>query len=128
MLGFAVPLVLILTKGLMFPSMEFFEKSLSAYYYTDAGLLFTGLLVAIGISLVSFRGYDRGPGEWLNEDTLGTIAGIAALGTGTFPPGDGLLGYVHLVSTVVMFGIVTIFICRFTKPWKIGQVDVDGGR
>ena len=95
MLGFAVPLVLILTKSLMFPSMEFFEKSLSAYYYTDAGLLFTGLLVAIGISLVSFRGYDRGAGEWLNEDTLGTIAGIAALGTGTFPPGDGLLGYVH---------------------------------
>ena len=119
MLGFAVPVVLVLTKALMFSSKQpFFEKSLSAYYHTEVGLLFTGLLVAIGIALVSYRGYDKASGEVVNEDILGTIAGMASIGTGVLPPIPGPSGLPHLICTVVMFGIVTVFAYRFTKPWK----------
>jgi len=57
-LGFSLPIVLVLGNLLIFHSKAI-EDSISNYYYTGMRGVFVGTLWAIGVFLVSYRGYER---------------------------------------------------------------------
>jgi hypothetical protein len=54
-------------------------SSVSSYYYSSMGDVFVGSMCAIGVSLWSYRGYDR------RDAAAGTIASICAIGVALFP-------------------------------------------
>jgi hypothetical protein len=76
-IGLALPFVLALGKVLL--QGRGLESSISCYYYTDMGNLFVGSLCAIGVFLMSCRGYD-----WKDE-IAGRVACIFAIGVALFP-------------------------------------------
>jgi hypothetical protein len=58
-------------------------SSVSAYYYSGAVVVFVGILVALGVFLVTYRGYNN---EYNRLDRLAAIiAGVAAIGVAFFP-------------------------------------------
>jgi len=81
-LGVLLPLILII-GGLL--SNARLEPSISDFYHTKLRDIFVGCLFAIGIFLVSYKGYQRKQGEWISDDLVATIAGIAAFGVALFP-------------------------------------------
>lgn len=81
-LGFTLPFLLIL--GGWF-SQGAVEPSISDYYHTLMRDAFVGVLTAIGLFLITYPGHARRQGEWLSDDAITTIAGIAAFGVAYFP-------------------------------------------
>jgi hypothetical protein len=75
-IGLLLPLVLALGKILL--QGRGTECSVSDYYYTDLGNVFVGSLCAIGVFLVSCRGYDR------RDELAGYISGACAVGVALF--------------------------------------------
>lgn len=65
------------------------EPTISDFYHTTYRDIFVGSLCAIGVFLISYRGYPRQRGEWINDDWLATIAGLAAFGLAFFPNEGG---------------------------------------
>ena len=54
--------------------------SISHYYYTASALFFTTILVAFGIFLIAYRGYDKDTNrEKVSDNALTNIGGFAAL-------------------------------------------------
>jgi hypothetical protein len=91
------------------------QGSISAYYYTKVGNVFTGALCVIGVFLIAYRL------TALTLDNIATsLAGIAALGVAFFhsaPTKATLsqlrLANVHLTSAAVLFvllGAISLFI------------------
>src|SRR5437879_5618907 len=57
-------------------------NSISAYYYTSGVLAFVGVLVALAVFLLTYRGYDNAHGA---QDRLtGWLAGVAAASVAAF--------------------------------------------
>lgn len=93
-------------------------NSVSAYYHTGAVAVFVGVLAALAVFLLTYRGYD-------NEDRrrdrfFAVLAGVAAVGVALFPTGvpEGFdepewLGWgtktIHYASAVTLFGSFAIF-------------------
>ena len=76
-IGLALPFVLALGKLLL--EGPGIQSSISAYYYTDLRNVFVGSLCAIGVFLLSTKGYDR-------RDTIaGYLACVFAVGVSLFP-------------------------------------------
>lgn len=80
--------------GLLFPFLLLFggllqdakiHPSISDYYHTTLRDLFVGVLFAIGIFLVSYKGHSREPGEPLSDNLAATLAGVGAFGLAIFP-------------------------------------------
>ena len=99
--GLTLPVVLLLT-GLV---DGHFESSISTYYYTKVGDVFTGALCAIAVFLVAYR-----LTSWAIDNMATTLAGIAALGVALFhaapqnaTPGQIHLSYVHLTCAATLF-------------------------
>ena len=90
-LGLALPVILLI--GGIFdeprPGHRGIEPTISDFYHTTYRDIFVGSLCAIGVFLISYRGYPRDRGEWINDDWLATIAGIAAFGLAFFPNEGG---------------------------------------
>lgn len=85
-LGMLLPPALWLVAGLRptksLPSWERLT-SISAYYYTGAVPVFVGILVALGIFLVTYRGYRN---NYQQRDRIASfLAGIAAILVASFP-------------------------------------------
>ena len=109
--GLTMPVVLLL-DGLVDGHLE---SSLSAYYYTKAGNVFTGALCVIGIFLLAYR-----LTAWAIDNIATTIAGVAALGVAFFhaAPANATLSQlrladVHLTCAAVLFvllGAISLFI------------------
>jgi len=105
-IGCALPFVLAFGKILTgFPGIQ---GSISCYYYTDMRNIFVGSLCAIGVFLISCRGYD------LKDELAGYLAGSCAIGVAlcrTSPcPGDtDLIGILHLVFATVLFLTLAYF-------------------
>jgi hypothetical protein len=76
-IGVALPFVLAL--GNMSLHGHGIKCSISNYYYTDMGNVFVGSMCAIGVFLLSTRGYDR------RDRIAGYLACIFALGVALFP-------------------------------------------
>ena len=109
--GLALPAVLLLA-GL---ADGHIESSLSAYYYTRAGNVFTGALCVIGVFLLAYR-----LTAWAVDNLATTLAGIAALGVAFFhaAPQNATLSQlrladVHLACAAALFillGAISLFI------------------
>lgn len=81
-LGFVLPSSLILYalatgRGL--------EASISDFYYTPMGDFLVGVLSAIGVFLLCYKGFEPMPGEWITDRRVATVAGLGALGVALFP-------------------------------------------
>ncbi|MET3861700.1 hypothetical protein ABIE38_002636 [Dietzia sp. 2505] len=84
--------------------------SLSAFYYSPARSLFVGILVAIGVALVAYRGYTRGENALLNGAGILTIV-VALVPTGdSSVPGLTVAGAVHAVAAVGFFVLAALSI------------------
>jgi hypothetical protein len=111
--GLTLPVVLLLA-GLVDGHIE---SSLSAYYYTKVGNVFTGALCVIGVFLLAYR-----PTAWAIDTIATTLAGISALGVAFFhaAPANATLSQlrladVHLTCATALFvllGAISIFIFR----------------
>lgn len=104
--------------------------SVSAYYYTGAVSAFAGILVALALFLFTYRGYDN---AYRRRDRIAAIiAGVAAVLVALFPtgaPGDlkalswwtPLIGVIHYVSAVVLFGAFIFFSLVLFRRSKVKQ-------
>ena len=109
--GLTLPVILLLA-GLIDGHIE---SSISAYYYTKVGNVFTGALCVIGVFLVAYR-----LTSWAIDNIATTLAGIAALGVAFFhaaPKNATLtqlrLADVHLTCAAALFillGAISLFI------------------
>lgn len=62
------------------------QPSISEFYHSDMGGVVVGVLIAIGIFLISYKGYPRQPKErGVSDQLVATIAGIAVIGVALFP-------------------------------------------
>lgn len=99
-LGVSLPFVLLFSDR-----CKDIEDSISAYYATrDMGDVFVGILVAIGVCLWAYKGYDP------VDDLLGDIGGAAAIGIALFPvTSTGATRFLHYAFAIVMFGVLAVF-------------------
>ncbi len=94
------------------------KSSISHYYYTTVGELFTGTLCAVALFLFSYKGFPKKKEEVGFSDSLMTnMAGAFALGVVIFPTSSrdcihdntrsflssDYTGYVHLTSAALFF-------------------------
>lgn len=98
--------------------------SISAYYYTGAVPAFVGMLVAMALFLLTYRGFEN-KFYWADR-TAGIIAGIAALGVAVFPtgaptadlelawwrPATGIIHYVSAIVLFLMFAVYALWLFR----------------
>ena len=115
-IGCALPFVLAFGKMLL--QGRGIQDSISCYYYTDMRNVFVGSLCAIGVFLMSCRGYDR------RDEIAGNLACVFAIGVACFPttpcmcatPGHHLIGDLHLTFAALLFLTLAYFsLALFTK-------------
>jgi hypothetical protein len=115
-IGFALPFVLAFGKILL--QGHGIQSSISGYYYTDMRNVFVGSLCAIGVFLMSCRGYDR------RDEIAGIFACVFAIGVALFPTTrdmgatsrDKLIGTLHLSFAALLFLTLAYFsLALFTK-------------
>jgi hypothetical protein len=109
--GLALPTVLLIAGA----ADGHLESSISAYYYTKVGNVFTGALCVIGVFLIAYR-----LASWAVDNIVTTLAGISALGVAFFhaapknaTPGQLGLADVHLTCAAALFillGGISLFI------------------
>ncbi len=95
-----------------------FKSSISHYYYTAVGELFTGILITVALFMFCYKGHPKRTGEkGLFDNALTTLAGFAALGIAIFPTSSdypindnlrtfvssSLTSYIHLSMAGVFF-------------------------
>jgi len=131
-LGIAFPILLVL-GGLMADSM--IAPSVSDYYHTTMRDIFVGSLFAIGVFLISYKGYRRQNGERFSDDLVATVAGIAAFGVAIFPNesvipdraatlSQALIGFkfaafAHYASAMIFLGSLAYFcLVKFARTAK----------
>ena len=115
-IGFALPFVLAFGKMLL--QGPGIQDSISGYYYTDMRNLLVGSLCAIGVFLMSCRGYDP------KDEIAGRLACVFAIGVALFPTTpyigatsrDRLIGILHLSFAALLFLTLAYFsLALFTK-------------
>jgi hypothetical protein len=125
LLGLALPVVLIVTDcwldGLRI------RGSLSAYYHSGARDVFVGTLFMTGIFLVAYKVFSH-----TRENTLSSVAGIAALGVALFPSGlpkaeqdrltplqqtlhESVTTAIHFASAFTFIGLLSVICCLFAR-------------
>ena len=118
-IGTSLPFVLVIGKWLL--QGWGIQSSISAYYYTSMRDVFVGSLCAIGVFLLSYRGYEPA------DDLAGNLACVFAVGVALFPtsPATGasaaqtVIGYVHLTFASAYFLTLAYFslaLFRKTNP------------
>lgn len=87
-LGLALPVIVLAgataTEGCL-------RSSISAYYHSDNPLLhgtFVGILCAMGFYLIAYRGYAPGRNEWISDDRLCDVIGVAAIVVAILPTSE----------------------------------------
>jgi len=115
-IGTALPFVLVAGKWLL--EGWGIQSSISAYYYTSMRDVFVGSLCAIGVFLLSYRGYEP------VDDRAGNLACLFAVGVALCPtaPSTGvsaaqrLVGALHLTFASAFFLTLAYFcLVLFTK-------------
>ncbi len=111
LLGIALPFVLLLGALILFKTG--IQSSISDYYHTGMRDVLVGTLCAIGLFLLSYRGYERA------DDIAGDLACLFAVGAALFPiaPEEAsdtarVIGYVH-VACAAGFFLTLIYFCLF---------------
>lgn len=115
-LGIALPFVL--AFGLLLLKGAEIQSSISSYYHTLMRDVFVGILCAIGVFLLSYKGYEKA------DDLAGDFACLMAVGVALFPvapegnsdPTLALVGTLHYVFAALFFLTLAYFSLRlFTK-------------
>jgi hypothetical protein len=114
-LGVALPLVVAI--GAWAVSGLGIQASISDYYHTAMRDMFVGILFAIAIFMLSYRGYER------IDDRAGDLACISAIGVAVFPvappyatTAQAVMGNLHFASATVFFLTLAYFsLVLFTK-------------
>lgn len=104
------------------------KQSISHYYYTTMGEAFTGILIAVGLFLICYKGHKKRAGDkGLSDDLTSTLAGIFAFLVVIFPTGNeevciednfrvflssDFTGKIHLVFACLFFAML-IHMCWF---------------
>jgi hypothetical protein len=120
-IGFFLPFVL--AVGKMILQGPGIESSISDYYYTDMRNVFVGSMCAIGVFLLSCRGYDS------RDERAGRFSCVCAIGVALFPTTpsnvpsfiDKFIGGLHLVFATLLFLTFAYFCIRLftaTDPHK----------
>ena len=82
-LGVGLPVMLVLLS--LFPFFNTrVQPSISHYYHSNLRDLFTGVLCAVGLFLLRYKGH-RNKQFWKNDSLLTNIAGLMAFGIALFP-------------------------------------------
>lgn len=119
-LGIALPFVLAFGNMLLV-GQPGIQRSISSYYHTPMGDVFVGILCAIGVFMISYKGYER------KDARAGYLACIFAAGVAWFPTAPDpdptsqqeLIGHVHLCFAALFFLTLSYFsLCLFTKTDK----------
>ncbi len=135
-LGILLPVILYIVHGFKL------ESSISHFYYTEAGTVFSGILISFGLFLFTYRGHDKNKipskKEWISDNGLTNIGGFLAIFTGLVPTSfgsdlqnscnhplchnNGYIGTFHLICAAGFLGVMggmTIF--KFTMSPKEGN-------
>lgn len=125
-IGFALPISLLLFS-LFTPTN--IQPSISEYYHTPMGDVLVGALCAIGVFLLTYKGYQKKSDEWLSDKWVARVAGCAAIGVALFPmrqiasgettnciaPASGFTchpSFFHFGSAAIFFACLALF-CLF---------------
>jgi hypothetical protein len=139
-LGLALPILLVQVVRLRpnAPSDRWAGDSISAYYWTGAVSLFAGLLAALSLFLLTYRGYANESHRY--DRGAAIIAGIAAALVAIFPtaPPTGIaplpwwadwIGKTHTVAAIILFTMFAVFsLWLFRKTAPAGQPAADKKR
>ena len=94
------------------------QTSISSYYLTDMRDYFVGILCAIAVFLISYKGYER------KDDYAGDLAGLFAIGVALIPTApdidptdtETIIGNMHLLFATGFFCTLAYFsLFLFTK-------------
>jgi hypothetical protein len=129
-LGILLPAAMII-GNLIFSTCNSIQSSISHYYYTITGHWFVGILCAVAMFLISYKGYN------LIDNIVSSVAGFAAVFIAFFPtnmlkkvpvtivndgcllfslPENGIRNTVHYVSSGIFFcALAYMSIFLFTK-------------
>ncbi len=120
LLGTSLPFVLSLGAFILFHTG--IQASMSSYYHTGMRDVFVGALCAIGVFMVSYRGYER------QDDAAGDLACVFAVGVALFPTtlrGEltalDIVGTLHLMFAALFFltlAYFSLFLFTKTDPTK----------
>lgn len=122
------------------------KPSISDFYYTASGPIFTGILITVAIFLFCYAGYPENKKEdrfsWLTDRRVSAFAACSALGIVTFPTGsvqkitDNIHNYVsspqagtlHLIFAALFFlSMATMSIVNFRRhPHKELIMNAEG--
>ncbi len=116
-----------------------YQPSISDYYYTTSGVLFTSVITLVGAFLISYRGYEQ-TDEKVSDNVLTWIGGILILIVAAVPTpylgsvddcptpichDSDLWGTVHFGSAAAFFivmGYLSVFhFTRGSKPFTQGK-------
>jgi hypothetical protein len=139
-LGLALPILLVQFVRLRpnAASDQWSGTSISAYYWTGAVSLFAGLLAALSLFLLTYRGYANESRKY--DRGAAIIAGIAAALVALFPttPPKGIaplpwwadwIGTTHIVAAITLFTMFAVFsLWLFRKTAPAGQPAADKKR
>ncbi|MBU1237675.1 MAG: DUF998 domain-containing protein [Gammaproteobacteria bacterium] len=114
-IGVGLPFALVLGKWLL--ESPGLQPSISDYYYTVMRDVFVGCMYAIGIFLMSYRGYEKA------DNIAGNLACVFAIGVACFPttpldptPLHEKISYVHFSCAAAFFLTLAYFCLKlFTK-------------
>jgi hypothetical protein len=116
--GMTLPFVLVLVDGLAFSGDPFPRDSISAYYYSAMRDLMVGAICATGVFLLAYKVTERNL-----DNTLSTLAGLAALTAALSPPrlpagftpsplqnlvGQDVTAWTHFVSAVIFISCLAV--------------------
>lgn len=94
------------------------KQSISHYYYSAVGEIFTGTISAVSLFMFCYKGHHNRPGEFgLSDNALTNIIGLSALGVVLFPTSSAICisdnlrifmsskisGTIHLVMAAIFF-------------------------
>ncbi|WP_018685569.1 hypothetical protein [Actinokineospora enzanensis] len=106
-LGLGLPVLLVVGNLVAGDGLR---DSISGYYHSSVRDLLVGVMCAIGVFLLSYRGYDR------VDDVVANIAAVAAIGLALFPVSpqhpvgdDSVIGIVHLSFAGIFFLSLAFF-------------------
>lgn len=126
-IGLALPVILVLIAALRPTNSDERWKilgSISAYYHTGAVAAFVGMLVALALFLITYRGYDNKYGRV--DRAAAVTAGVAALIVAFFPaaaptgfpampwwtPAHGVIHYFSAIVLFAMFAVFSLWLFR----------------
>jgi hypothetical protein len=125
-LGFLLPLLLVLLEPALFDGQPAPRGSLSAYYYSGVREIFVGGLWAIGMFLFAYKFLDF---SW--ESLLSSLAGVCAVLVAVFPterPGDGVplnpfqaklgegvVSGIHYTTAAIFIGLLVPITLMFAR-------------